>query len=165
MHGAGSDNEGMRAGWLTAWAGNPVKGSKVDRPLPRLQYLPHCNTCHTCNTCQLVTLGGGVSTKKQTKKANPSNITNTWCWNCLFAGWARMRSLFKAVQTFRNLFPYRRNPRNGNWSLGDWLHLRLSEQSARSRINPVAVFVVYQYCICPPLPRIWIQLMDRPTAL
>ena len=55
-------------------------------------------------------------------------------------------------------------PWSWNW---DWPHLRLSEQSrrARPRINPVSVFVVYQYCICPPLPRIWIQLMDRPTAL
>ena len=145
----------MRAGWLTAWAGNPVKGSKVDRPLPRLQYLPHLPHC---NTCQLVTLGGGVSTKskprKQTRVTLPIHDVEK-----------RMRSLFKAVQTFRNLFPYRRNPRNGNWSLGDWPHLRLSEQSARSRINPVAVFVVYQYCICPPLPPIWIHLMDRPTAL
>ena len=41
----------------------------------------------------------------------------------------------------------------------------LNRAGPRSRINPVSVFVVYQYCICPPLPRIWIQLMDRPTAL
>ena len=27
------------------------------------------------------------------------------------------------------------------------------------RINPVSVFVVYQYCICPPLAPIWTHLM------
>ena len=26
----------------------------------------------------------------------------------------------------------------------------LNRAGARSRINPVSVFVVYQYCICPP---------------
>ena len=90
-----------------------------------------------------------------------------WIWFCfvlhtlskLRPSWKGVCKWISPIYLSRYLLPLSLSIGTLEMGIGPWFILGigrtldcLSRAVGRSRINPVAVFVVYQYCICPPCP-------------
>ena len=140
-------------------ARNPVEGSKVDRrPLPLAAchtLLLHLQIClHFPRLANMIALSNNCKYFKNFPRL--ANILDAFknLWICF----TYLLDLQAQSSTTLNFFAY------CLWDLelDSWIGRTLdclNRAGVWWRINPVSVFVVYQYCICPPLAPIWTHLM------